>query len=87
MSPDAPLSRFTDLSIEARISRSGSGSVVLWNPWRDKAARLADLPAPTGVDCLVAGPEGGFEADEIAALHAAGAIPIRLGPRVLRGQG
>ena len=36
------------------------------------------------MDCLVAGPEGGFEADEIAALHAAGAIPVRLGPRVLR---
>ncbi|OYW37868.1 MAG: 16S rRNA (uracil(1498)-N(3))-methyltransferase [Hydrogenophilales bacterium 12-61-10] len=29
-------------------------------------------------------PEGGFEADEIAALHAAGAIPVRLGARVLR---
>ena len=26
------------------ISRSGSGSVVVWNPWQDKAARLADLP-------------------------------------------
>lgn len=47
-------------------------------------ARLADLPAPAGVDCLVAGPEGGFEADEIAMLAAAGAIPVRLGPRVLR---
>ncbi|MEW5966732.1 MAG: 16S rRNA (uracil(1498)-N(3))-methyltransferase [Pseudomonadota bacterium] len=47
-------------------------------------ARLADLPAPDGSDCLVAGPEGGFEADEIAALHAAGATPVRLGPRVLR---
>ncbi|MEW6415686.1 MAG: 16S rRNA (uracil(1498)-N(3))-methyltransferase [Pseudomonadota bacterium] len=47
-------------------------------------ARLADLPAPTGVDCLVAGPEGGFEADEIAMLVAAGAVPVRLGPRVLR---
>jgi len=47
-------------------------------------ARLADLPAPTGTDCLVAGPEGGFEAEEIAALTAAGAIPVRLGPRVLR---
>jgi len=47
-------------------------------------ARLADLPTPTTMDCLVAGPEGGFEADEIAALHAAGAIPVRLGPRVLR---
>lgn len=47
-------------------------------------ARLADLPAPAGVDCLVAGPEGGFEADEIAMLVAAGATPVRLGPRVLR---
>jgi 16S rRNA (uracil1498-N3)-methyltransferase len=46
--------------------------------------RLADLPAPVAADSLVAGPEGGFEADEIAALHAAGAIPVRLGPRVLR---
>jgi 16S rRNA (uracil1498-N3)-methyltransferase len=47
-------------------------------------ARLADLPAPAETDCLVAGPEGGFEPEEIATLHAAGAIPIRLGPRVLR---
>jgi glucose-6-phosphate 1-epimerase len=23
---------------------SGSASVVVWNPWQDKAARLADLP-------------------------------------------
>jgi len=27
-----------------RVSRNGSASVVLWNPWQDKAARLADLP-------------------------------------------
>ena len=47
-------------------------------------ARLVDLPQPEGQDWLVAGPEGGFEADEIAALHAASAIPVRLGPRVLR---
>jgi 16S rRNA (uracil1498-N3)-methyltransferase len=47
-------------------------------------ARLADLPAPGGTDCLVAGPEGGFEADEIAALRASSAIAVRLGPRVLR---
>lgn len=46
--------------------------------------RLADLPAPAAMDCLVAGPEGGFEADEIVALHSARAIPVRLGPRVLR---
>jgi 16S rRNA (uracil1498-N3)-methyltransferase len=46
--------------------------------------RLAELSAPLGEDVLIAGPEGGFEADEIAALHAAGAVPIRLGARVLR---
>lgn len=27
-----------------RVSREGSASVVVWNPWQDKAARLADLP-------------------------------------------
>lgn len=48
------------------------------------AAQLAELPPPVAPDWLVAGPEGGFEADEIAALHAAGATPVRLGPRVLR---
>ncbi|MCA1978772.1 MAG: 16S rRNA (uracil(1498)-N(3))-methyltransferase, partial [Thiobacillus sp.] len=47
-------------------------------------ARLADLPPPDGADTLVAGPEGGFEADELAALDAARAIPVRLGPRTLR---
>ena len=33
---------------------------------------------------LVVGPEGGIADDEIAALVAAGAIPVRLGPTVLR---
>lgn len=58
------------------------GRLLFLSPLAD--ARLADLSAPTAEDCLVAGPEGGFEADEIAALDAAGAIPVRLGPRVLR---
>jgi 16S rRNA (uracil1498-N3)-methyltransferase len=58
------------------------GRLLFLSPLAD--ARLADLGAPTAMDCLVAGPEGGFEADEIAALHSAGAIPVRLGPRVLR---
>jgi 16S rRNA (uracil1498-N3)-methyltransferase len=58
------------------------GRLLYLSPLAD--ARLADLPAPSVIDCLVAGPEGGFEADEIAALHAAGAIPVRLGARILR---
>jgi 16S rRNA (uracil1498-N3)-methyltransferase len=59
-----------------------SGRLLFLSPLADM--RLADLPAPSATDWLVAGPEGGFEADEIAALHAAGAIPVRLGARVLR---
>jgi 16S rRNA (uracil1498-N3)-methyltransferase len=33
---------------------------------------------------LVVGPEGGIAPDEIAALTDAGAVPVRLGPLVLR---
>lgn len=46
--------------------------------------RLADLPRQEELQVLIAGPEGGFEIDEIAALESAGAIPVRLGPRILR---
>ena len=56
--------------------------MLFLSPQADR--RLAELDAPTAADCLVAGPEGGFETDEIAALQAAGAIPVRLGARVLR---
>jgi len=64
------------------LGQHTGGRLLFLSPLAD--ARLADLPAPTATDCLVAGPEGGFEADEIAALHATGAIAVRLGPRVLR---
>lgn len=59
-----------------------AGRLLFLSPLAD--TRLADLSAPATPDCLVAGPEGGFEADELAALAAAGAIGVRLGPRVLR---
>jgi 16S rRNA (uracil1498-N3)-methyltransferase len=48
------------------------------------ASSLAALARPEGPQILVAGPEGGFEPDEIAALESASATPVRLGPRVLR---
>jgi 16S rRNA (uracil1498-N3)-methyltransferase len=43
----------------------------------------ADLPAE-GEVLLVVGPEGGIADEELAALTAAGARPVRLGPEVLR---
>jgi 16S rRNA (uracil1498-N3)-methyltransferase len=41
---------------------------------------LADAAAVT----LIVGPEGGISDDEVAALTAAGAVAVRLGPTVLR---
>ncbi|MHB1143344.1 MAG: 16S rRNA (uracil(1498)-N(3))-methyltransferase [Thiobacillus sp.] len=64
------------------LGQQKNGRLLFLSPLAE--ARLADLPPPAAQDWLVAGPEGGFEADEIAALHAAGAIPVRLGPRILR---
>ena len=73
------------LTLANWLGEERAGRLLFLSPLAE--TRLADLTAPTAptaMDCLVAGPEGGFEADEIAALHAAGAMPVRLGPRVLR---
>jgi 16S rRNA (uracil1498-N3)-methyltransferase len=54
--------------------------------WEESARPLAEvLPAapPAGVALLV-GPEGGFAVDEVAAVEAAGFVPVHLGPRILR---
>ena len=50
----------------------------------DAQHTLHTLPRPDGDVTMLAGPEGGFSADEYGAALAAGFIPIRLGPRVLR---
>ena len=70
------------LTLASWLGQREPGRLLFLSPLAE--LRLADLPAPGAQDCLVAGPEGGFEVDEIAALHAAGAIPVRFGPRVLR---
>jgi 16S rRNA (uracil1498-N3)-methyltransferase len=36
--------------------------------------------------CLLSGPEGGFDAAELAAARGAGFVPVSLGPRVLRAE-
>ena len=46
---------------------------------------IAGIELPTAGDLLlVVGPEGGITDEELAALAAAGAQPVRLGPEVLR---
>lgn len=73
-----PLQRTEDLLEMARIR-----FVVLLDP--DAPVRLVDA-VPRDVDdlVLVVGPEGGVAPEETAALTAAGAVPARLGPTVLR---
>ena len=48
--------------------------------------RQAALPAPSagGRAALITGAEGGFSPEEADALIAAGAVPVGLGPRILR---
>jgi 16S rRNA (uracil1498-N3)-methyltransferase len=70
------------LTLAHWLGQNSGGRLLFLSPLAE--ARLAELPSPDAEDCLVAGPEGGFEADEIAALRTAGAVPVRLGPRVLR---
>ncbi|MGI9124932.1 MAG: 16S rRNA (uracil(1498)-N(3))-methyltransferase [Mycobacterium sp.] len=62
--------------------QSGATTLVL----HESAERpLAQVPVgQTGPLILVVGPEGGISAAELDALAAAGAIPVRLGPTVLR---
>lgn len=45
---------------------------------------LRDVPSPSGAVILLAGPEGGLSAEEARAAEAAGFLPARLGPRILR---
>jgi 16S rRNA (uracil1498-N3)-methyltransferase len=66
----------------AELARGASLALVL----HESAARspaTVDVPADGDV-VVVVGPEGGITDEEIAALTSAGAIPIRLGPTVLR---
>lgn len=70
------------MSLANWLGARAPGRLLFLSPLAE--VRLAELPPPDGADTLVAGPEGGFEADELAALAAARAVPVRLGPRVLR---
>jgi len=45
---------------------------------------LRDLPRPSAMVTLLAGPEGGYSLEEQRDAEIAGFTPVRLGPRVLR---
>jgi 16S rRNA (uracil1498-N3)-methyltransferase len=50
----------------------------------EAAVPLSAVELPAGDLTLVVGPEGGITDDEVAALVARGAVPVRLGREVLR---
>lgn len=63
------------------VARGGPALVL--HESAEAVLSVADLPAD-GEVLLVVGPEGGVSDEELAALTAAGARPVRLGPEVLR---
>ena len=58
------------------------GRVLVLEP--DATQKLTDIPIDDERITLVVGPEGGISDRELAALTAAGATLVRLGPEVLR---
>jgi 16S rRNA (uracil1498-N3)-methyltransferase len=71
-----------DTDALAKVVTSAAGALVL----HESAQRgLAGIPLPSNGDLVVVvGPEGGITDAELETLAAAGAVPVRLGPTVLR---
>ena len=65
----------------AALNNPSAGLKLMFLP--EATQTLADLPPPTAVTLLV-GAEGGLDPLEEQAALAAGFVPVRLGPRVLR---
>jgi 16S rRNA (uracil1498-N3)-methyltransferase len=71
-----------DLAAAIRLV-SGAAIAILLDP--DAAESVAEIGLPESGDIvLIVGPEGGIAEAEAQALAAAGALPTRLGPTVLR---
>src|SRR6478735_8544759 len=75
----SPLETTADLARRAAASR-----VLILEPTADEALTALRFAADGGDIVLVVGPEGGIAPEELEALGAAGATPVRLGDTVLR---
>ena len=65
--------------------RSASGPCLLAHPGDGVSVAEALAAAPTSAGALLAvGPEGGWTDAEVEAALSAGAVAVRLGPRILR---
>lgn len=70
-----------DSGVESRIRRAVTA--VLLHEEATRRLTSVNLPAD-GEVLLIVGPEGGITPGELARFTAAGAVPVRLGPSVLR---
>ncbi|WP_296946593.1 16S rRNA (uracil(1498)-N(3))-methyltransferase [uncultured Massilia sp.] len=67
------------------IARPAGAAVrILLSPRADASLAQWTRANPAQDVCLLVGPEGGFGDEEEAAAIAAGALPLSMGPRVLR---
>lgn len=82
-------SRFPTINAQARtadvVARvREAGLALLLDPQAAEPITATTFPH-NGEIVLIVGPEGGVSPEESAALAAAGAVPVRIGPTVLRG--
>lgn len=77
-----PVEEPVDTAGLAAVAKASALALVLEGTAEGQLTRI-DLPAE-GDLLLVVGPEGGITDAELETLQAAGAVPVRLGPTVLR---
>ena len=66
------------------LAQPGAGTRILLSPRADASLAQWVRTTPAQDVTLLVGPEGGFTEQEEAAALAAGALPLSMGPRVLR---
>jgi len=76
-----PLTEFTDW-LGSEVKREPPRLGLLLSP--GASTTLRELSQPSIAVTLLAGPEGGLSPAEERAAEAAGYLPVRLGPRILR---
>ncbi|MGB3355814.1 MAG: RsmE family RNA methyltransferase, partial [Mycobacterium sp.] len=73
----------TSAELVDRVRAAAASTVLVLH--ESATTPLADVAVGDSAGLtLVVGPEGGISDDELAALADAGALPVRLGPTVLR---
>lgn len=70
----------------ADLCRAGAMPWLLLDPRAEGARGLSTVLDSAGAAGLIIGPEGDFTQAEKALLLSAGAVPVSLGPRVLRAE-